>query len=72
MEFFKYCTFENIAFFCLFIILTIFVSFVYVRFIWQDENPEIVEARKKARDAVKRAWDFLGSRKTDHYEEDDG
>ena len=55
MEFFKYCTFENIAFFCFFIILTIFVSFVYVRFIWQDENPEIVEARKKARDAVKRA-----------------
>lgn len=54
MEFFKYCTFDNIAFkIGLFFILVFVVSFGFVCFYWKQEaEEERVEARKKAMDAA--------------------
>ena len=54
MEFFKYCTFDNIAFkIGLFFILVFVVSFGFVCFFWKQEaEEERVEARKKAMDAA--------------------
>jgi len=54
MEFFKYCTFDNIAFKVgLFFILVFVVSFGFVCFYWKQEaEEERVEARKKAMDAA--------------------